>query len=179
MPAPTTYPDIEVGDLVTADMLTSIQPATVVKASVTARNTTVTPVADPDLGAITLGVGTWKVELTGLFTCTTTSTQGIKTMWGFSGTWNNPIRAIIAPGNASPGTSPGTIDQMNLAGVAAGSSAAYYVLAGATYVTFREISYTVIVTAAGDLSLLWSQSASSANNTTLQPGSTFEVRQIG
>lgn len=177
MPVAPTYPDIEVGDLVTADLLTSMQPGIVVKPSATARSTTTTPAADPDLAAITLGVGTWEVELTLFFNCATTATQGIRTQWGFSGSWNTPVRWTLGPG--ATGTANATSsDVVNLGGATTAANNIYAVAAGATYACVREVCYTVVVTIAGDLSLLWSQNVSSANATTVQGGSAFKVRQI-
>lgn len=178
MPVAPSYPDWEVGDLVTADMLTAALPALLVKPGASSRSSTVTPTADPDLTGITLGIGTWEVELVLFFNQATTDTQGLQTMWGFSGTWNNPIRACVGPPNASPGTTRDSLDKVNLGGFAANVGSKYLVVNGSGYVCVREISATVVVTVAGDLSLLWSQAASVANATSVQPGSYFRVKQI-
>src|SRR4051812_23652756 len=105
MVAAPVYPVIGVGDLVTADLLTSMLPGTVVKLVQTSRNTTTSLAADPDLSSITLGVGSWEVELILQWSQNTTATQKIKTQWGFSGTWNTPVRACLGPGDIATGAS--------------------------------------------------------------------------
>lgn len=179
MPVAPTYPVIGVGDLVTADLLTSMLPGTSpVKQSATSRTSTTTLTADPDLSGITLGVGTYEIELFLFFSFNATVTQKIVTQWGFSGTWNNPVRGCLGPGadNVS-GASIST--SVSASSYAANASSTYNTVNAAQFAHAREISATVSVSAAGDLSLLWAQSASVANATIVQPGSYFRIRQIG
>lgn len=178
MAVPATYPDIGVGDLVTADLLTSMLPAAVVKSALTSRTSTTTLAADGDLTGITLGVGTWKIELLLFWSCSVSATQKIKTQWGFTGTWNNPTRGCVGPGNVTTGTPRDAVQEMNVSANATNVDAVYNVQNNALFTTVREMTYLAVVTSPGDLSLQWAQSVSSANPTIVQPGSAFEVRRI-
>lgn len=160
------------------DAFDFITPVVYTKPAVESRNTTTTYTDDDDLQGIPLGVGVYDIELVGFFTLTTTNTQKIKTRWVFSGTWNNPVRSCISTGSgntaASDAASTSTMHGYN----ADNQDAIYDVAAGAGYTTFREIALNVTVTAAGNLSMQWAQSASSGNNTNLQAGTSFKVRRI-
>lgn len=154
------------------------------KAAATSRNsggTGTTYVDDPHLSAIALAVGTYEIELVGLFTLATTNTQKIKTQWAFTGTWNGTTapRQCTGPGSAQVG-GPTAVTDMFLQGLHLnGQDAIYDVNLGTTsYCGFREVAGNVNVTVAGNLSLQWAQQTASANNTTLQEGSYFRVRRI-
>lgn len=169
------YPDIEIGDLVTADLLDSMLPKTYTKASSTTRvNNTVS--ADDELTGIALGVGTFRVEFLGSHTQAST-TPKIQTKWGFTGTWNNPSRLCIGPGNVQTG-GPAAVTDSTFASVAAASGSTY---SGAITnpLVWREVCQTVTVTVAGSLSLDWGQVTTTAANTILLAGSGFTIWQIG
>ena len=154
---------------------------TYIKSSATSRNTTTSYSNDPELANIPLEVGTYEIELVGQFTLATTATQKIKTQWAFTGTWNGgtAARACFGPGSAQTGNPTAVTDMFIQALHVNGQDAVYDVAAGTgSYSSFRELAGQVTVTAAGNLSLQWAQSASSANNTTLQEGSYFRVRRI-
>lgn len=156
----------------------SLLPRYYVKANPTSRNTTITPAADTGTGqllaAIPLEVGTYEVELVGLFTLTTTGTQGIRTRWGFSGTVANPVRTCLGPADSA--TAPNAnATIMAQAYQATGQDASYFTATSAAFAGFREIAPAFAVSVAGSLSLNWAQSVSSANNTNLQAGSYFRI----
>jgi len=178
----TVFPDIEVGDLVTADLLDSMLPKTFVKASATPRNTTTTLADDPELSGIALAVGTYEIEVVGSFSLTTTATQKIQTKWAFSGTWSGATtrRMCIGAGQTQT-TAPTGVTEANLQSVPLTTAVVYDTAAGtgSGYTTFREFSGSVVVTGAGSFSLQWAQSASSGNNTTLQEDSYIRVRRVG
>lgn len=171
------YPDWEVGDLVTADLLDAMVPQIFTKTGNTARTSTTTYAADPDLQSIPLGVGTWDIEFVGFFTLDTTSTQKIKVQWGFTGTWTTVFRACIGPGQGATNTADG-LDTMNSRGAQTDAdSATYDINFGSVPGVFREVARNVVVSVAGNLSLRWAQAASSANATNLLAGSHFIIRQ--
>lgn len=154
------------------------------KSGPTSRNsggTGTTYADDPHLSSIALAVGTYEIEVYGLFTLATTATQKIKTQWAFTGTWNGTTapRLCLGPGSAQTG-GPTAITDMFFQGLHLnGQDAIYDVAAGTTnYSAFREVAGNVIVTVAGNLSLQWAQQTASANNTTLQEGSYVRVRKI-
>jgi len=173
------YPDIEVGDLVTADLLDSMLPKTYVKQSSTSRNTTTTLADDTELANIPLDVGTYWIEFYGFMTQATTTTQKLKGRWGFTGTWNNPDRNVIGPGQTQT-AAPSVATEVNVAGAqAAGQDVVVSVSVTSVWASWRETAINVVVTAAGNLSYQWAQNSSSGNNTTLQAESGFLVRRIG
>lgn len=158
----------------------SLLPRYFIKANQTSRNTTTTPAVDSGTGQLLAGIpleiGTFEIELVGLFNLTTTGTQGLKTQWAFSGTANGAscIRTCIGPADSATAQSANQLSVYS-ASQATGQTASYFNTASAGWSGFREIAANFIVTAAGTLSLNWSQSVSSANNTNLQGGSYFRI----
>ncbi len=176
--AATFYPSLAVGDLVTADLLQSMVPKYYIKPSDEARNTTTTYADDSDLNGIALAVGNYDITLMGEFILATTTTQTPKTTWGFTGTWNNPERAITGPGSTNTAAT-NIADTVNTRIQAASSDAIYGASASSLVSNFREQAVNVVVTVAGNLSLKWAQSASSGNATTIKANTTFIVRRNG
>lgn len=166
------------GGIIFASDINALAGLVYSKPSGTARNTTITYADDPHLAGIPLAIGTFEIELIGYFTLATTSTQKIKTNWFFTGSWNNSIRACMGAGSAQV-ADRANITEANVGGyTCTGQDAIYDTSTSSGFTCFREISRTVVVTAAGNLSLQWAQSASSANNTTLQTGTCFIVRKL-
>lgn len=157
----------------------SLLPRYYIKANATARNTTTTAAADSGTGLVLSGipleVGSYEVELILLFNFTTTGTQGIKTTWAFSGTSNIATvnRNCLGPGDSGTGPNANATIMSQAAGP--GTGAQYFTAANAAWSSAREALTGLTVTAAGNLSLNWAQSVSSANNTTLQAGSYFRI----
>lgn len=133
---------------------------------------------DAELVGIPLAVGTHHIRLLLLFYTDTSATPDLKTRWAFSGTWNNPIRAIMGPPSGNTAAA-GAITPMLLAGIATNADASYGTAAGtANAYLATEESYNVVVTVAGTLSLQWAQRVSDASNSTVVAGTTFTTRQI-
>lgn len=176
--AATFYPSLAVGDLVTADLLQSMVWKYYIKPSDEARNTTTTYADDTDLQGIALAVGNYHITLCGEFILSTTTTQTLKTTWGFSGTWNTPERQITGPGSTNTAAT-NVADTMNTRVQTTAQDAIYGCSASSNISNFREDAINVVVTVAGNLSLKWAQSASSANNTTVKANTTFIVRRNG
>lgn len=156
----------------------SLLPRFYIKANATSRANTVTPAADSGTGIVLAGipleVGSYEIELVGLWNTTTTGTQGIRTRWGFTGTVGTPYRNCLGTGdNATAPNVNATI--MALAAQSTAQDASYFTGVTGGFVCFREICTGFVVTAAGNLSLNWSQSVTSANNTNLQAGSYFRI----
>jgi hypothetical protein len=148
------------------------------KGSATGRISTTAYAADPDLSNIPLSVGTYEIELIGVFTLLTTATQKIKTSWGFSGTWNtSALRSCIGPGASQTGSTSAVTDSTFNSATVSGD-VIYDVGAGTSYCVFREVCGQATVTVAGNLSLQWAQAVSVANATNLQEGSFFRVRKL-
>jgi hypothetical protein len=171
------------GQRLTADLLNAnlidYQPAVFTKTALTNR-VNATLADDPDLSNIPLSVGTWEIEVLLHWTMTTTNTQKIKTRWGFTGTWATTFRDCIGAGTTqSTAASPINLtDSFISAATTDSQDAVYHQAAGGTYGTIREISRTVVVSVAGNFSVQWAQNTTTANNTTVQPGSNVYIRKI-
>lgn len=173
------YPSLAVGDLVTADLLQSMVPKYYIKPSAENRASTTTLADDSDLQGIPLAVGTWEIEFLGFMTQATTTTQKLKGRWGFTGTWNNPDRNVIGPGQNQT-AAPANVTETNFAGAqASGQDVVVSTAVTVVFTGWREWTMNCVVTAAGNLSYQWAQNSSSVNNTTLCGNSAFRVRQIG
>lgn len=156
----------------------SLLPRFYIKANATSRANTITPAADTGTGLILanipLEIGSFEIELVGLWNTTTTGTQGIRTRWGFTGTVGTPYRNCLGTGdNASAPNVNATI--MALAAQSTAQDASYFTGTTGGFVCFREICTGFTVTAPGNLSFNWAQSVTSANNTNLQAGSYFRI----
>lgn len=167
------------GQRITADRLNAMQPSIYYKSGSTSRNTTTTYAIDPDLQGIPLAVGTYKVSLLLLWNCGSGTAPGLKTQWrvGGGGAWNSFNRAVTGPGQSNA-TSPTVMTQVNDSTAADNADSTYQQTPNVPYAVVREEVRQLIVTTAGTLNLYWAQVVSSAANTTVQPGSAFEVQQL-
>jgi hypothetical protein len=165
------------GDTILASDINAViarLPVTTTKAAATARNTTTTLADDPHLSGITLTPGTYDIELVFFYTLTTTTTQKIKTRWAFTtGTWSTTNRACHGPGSDNVDPPESVAEATFRVYTTDGQDAVYDSSTSAAYSAVREVARGVVVTVTGTLSLQWAQVASSANNTTVQAGSSF------
>lgn len=168
---------VSAGNRIYASDVNAVAPATYTKAALQARASTIVVADDAELLNIPLAVGTYHIKLTGFFSVFTTTTQKLKTQWGFTGTWNNPVRACLGPAQTNVGGG-NAVTVMNAAGIVANGDAVYSVVNAVAYSVFYEEAYNVVVTVAGNLSLKWAQFASSANVTNVADGTTFSVRKV-
>jgi hypothetical protein len=158
----------------------SLLPRYYIKSNPTARASTVTPAADSGgavpLAGVPLEIGSYEIEMVGLFNLTTTGLQGLRTVWAFSGTWDGAsnVRNCIGPGDSASAPNNNATLMAQTFGVS-NQNALYFVAASSAWVSFREIAAGIHVTAPGSLSFNWSQAVTSANNTTLQSGSYFRI----
>lgn len=171
------YPDIEVGDLVTADLLTSMLPKTYVKAASLGRQSTITPVADNELQNIPLDPGTYEIDFAGNWSQATSVAQGITTQWAFTGTANTPQKIIIGQGVGD--TTAATVATTVNIRAAITTGAVVYNQSGTGLSSIREIVRNFTVTVAGNLSFNWSQASSQASDTNLAAGSGFKITRVG
>lgn len=167
------------GDTIYAADLNALEallPKTTTKAIATDRtNNTMT--ADPELTGIALAVGTYEIDLVLMFTLPGAVTPKLRTQWGFSGTWNTPNRACFGPGaSAVAGRSDAETVQVGAYG--SGTDAVYSASVSAGFSSVREVSRLVVVTVAGNLSLVWAQNVTNASATSVKPGTSFTVRKI-
>lgn len=178
-----TYTGIVVygGDIVTADDVNANIATVYTKDVNQSQISTTTLVDDAEIKNIPLTAGVYEVELLLFHSAAYTggSSGTIKTQWAFTGSWNNPTRACQGGGqtNVAP-TNRAT--EMYTFGVAANANAQYGTDGTAGNVSVaREVSRQVVVTSAGNLSLQWAQPVSTASNTNVLAGTSFNVRKIG
>lgn len=171
------YPVFYSGQRLTAALLSATQPDRTIKAVATSRQSTTTVTDDPELAGIALAVGTWHIRLLLLWYTDTSATPDIKTRWGFSGTWNTPLRALIGAPSSNT-AAPGAITPMLMGAIATNADATYGSASGTVPYVSMEETYTATVTVAGNLSLQWAQRVSDASNSTVAAGSMFEIRQL-
>lgn len=174
--------DLEVfgGDIIYAADVNAViasLPKVYTKTSATARQSTTTLTADPDLSGITLGLGVYDIELIMFWTCANT-TPKLKTRWAFSGTITNTLRLCHGPGSTQVGGPEAVSDATMRAYALTSQDAVYSTSTSSAYSAVLEAAYGVEVSASGDLSLSWAQNVSTAANVTVQPESAFRIRKI-
>lgn len=172
------YPNWAVGMDLSAGNLALGIPNITAKSAAQSRTNTTTLADDSELVNISLAVGTHWVKLLLLFYATASATPDLRTTWNFTGTWNNPNRARIAPASGNT-TGPGSGPTLFLGATAAETAAGYGCALGTTPYLAVEETYNCVVTVAGNLSLRWCQNNIDAvNSVTVDAGSTFITRQI-
>jgi hypothetical protein len=159
------------------DLIEARMPRFTLKTGSTSRNTTTTLANDPDLAGIALEVGTYDIECLIFFT-TAATTPKLKTQWGFTGTWNSSTRLCHGPGNTNVGTADVVTPSTFRGYTTDAQEAVYGAAASGAYAAVLETVRGLVVTVAGNLSLKWAQSVSSASATVIQPGSGFKVIKI-
>jgi hypothetical protein len=133
-----------------------------VKDSSQIRTSTTTLLDDGEINGIELTPGRYHVK--SIWTMYG-GTAGIPivTRWGFTGTWNNPLRIVRGPTAANTTAANANPPQQRTA-VAAGSDVTYGLGTSAFYQVAYEESMQVSVTATGMFSLMWRPNSSSANS---------------
>lgn len=175
------FPSWTVMKRVDATTLDQGIPNIVTKVSATTITSNTTLANDSELTAISLGVGTWEIEVMLWVTGAIAATFGdVKTAWAFAtGTLTGtPNRAVI--GAAATDTAvPGLITPMNLSVVAYTTAVPYAVRSAALpFELIKEECPNFVVATAGTFSVQVAQNASSATSTVIQPGSRVKCRQI-
>lgn len=173
-----TYPVWEVGDLVTADGLTAMQPDTTYKSTTTTRASTITPTDDPDLVTPTLAINaTYFVEF--FLRYGVLSGIGLRTAWNVPGGLLTSNKEVTGPGTAAADANADNLGMRS--GVHAYATNITY--GGRTVVANQSRAYEcgVIFTGgtAGTITLQWAQVVSSATGTTVNAGSFVRVQRIG
>lgn len=175
------FPAWTVFKRVDATTLDQCVPNIVTKVSTTTITSNTTLANDSELTSISLGVGTWEVEVTLWAGGTSGAAGGLKTAWAFTtGTLTGtPNRGCIGPG-ATGAASSIAVTPVTMA-VQPYSTAVVYGLTNTAlpFYVIKEECPNFVVATAGTLSIQVAQSVSNATSTTIQPGSRVKVRQIG
>lgn len=165
-----TYPVIEVGDIITADLLTSMQPNYIVKSANQSIISSTTFQTDTELVTPSLAVGMWEVYFNLIFT----SACAIKLQWTNTGTMANNRRAN-GPGSSATTAEDNATGRYSLSGF--GTPVVYGFRSGTNQYRVEELA-TVNVTGAGAITLQWGQNVSTATNTTCVATSYVRTKQI-
>ncbi len=164
------YPVIEVGDLWTADLASSLLPDYVIKSANETVTSSTTLQDDNELVTPTLAVGTHYVQLCLIVT----SVVAIKLVWTNTGTMSNN-RRVSGPGGAETTAADDATTQWACSGFA--TPVDYGFREGTAQYHIEEFA-TVNVTVAGAITLQWAQNVSNATPTTVLATSYWMTKQI-
>lgn len=160
---------VAAGDIILADHHNALVPITAVKASSTARTSTTTETADPEL-VLSMRVGTF--DIAGVLLVSSAANAAGDFEYGYSWTGGG---MTVTMGHAGPHNSLASGSQVDgeFTYLAADSSTPTSTMPyGASIAGVAiPIAARVVVTVAGTLSLIWAQQSSNANATTLLAGS--------
>jgi len=159
-----------------SDLFTEVRPKSARKASDTARNTTATRTADPDL-TLTLPAGTW--EGTAVMIVSSAANAAGDFSWELA--WTGTATVTM-----SGWALDGSITDLTSATINAGAATTVDTTsptgnqnAGCTLYKCVAVTYfTIALTTAGSVTLNWAQEASNGNNTTLHAGSSIRVQRL-
>lgn len=167
------YPDLTVQPLTSTTARWLVPDVYVKQTSGPPRTSTITLANDAELAGIPLDVGTYMIRTLLLATATT---GDFMSAWAFTGTWSG-MRTVLGPSNTSETVSFANAT-MRVVSVALGTPLTYGLNDAATPYGIHEVSYNVVVTVAGDMSVRWAQETSDASPTSLAAGSAVEVRRL-
>lgn len=173
--AQSQYPDIAAGRRITGNLLRQMIWTRKEKETSDPPRVNATLAPDPELSAITLGIGKYEVEsiIFALHEASGTTTTNISLKWGFTGS-ATCVRAALSIAASSANT---TAASMRNIGSAIGTVQTYGVT-GTFFHPIRE-EFTLTVTAGGDLSVDWAQGTTNAANAIrVGVGSFVRWRQI-
>lgn len=172
------FPSWTVGKRVDATTLNQMIPNIVTKVSATTITSNTTLANDSELTSVSLGVGTWEIEV--MLWVSGATAGNLKTAWAFTtGTLTGtPNRACIGPGSGNTAV-PGAVTPATFSVVAYNTALVYGINSTALpFYVLTETCTNFIVATAGTWSIQVAQNASSATSTVIQPGSRVKVRQI-
>lgn len=133
-----------------------------VKESSQIRTSTTTLLDDAEIKDIELAPGRYRAVVV-ITMYGGSASIPVVTRWGFTGTWNNPLRIIDGP-TAANTTAANADPPRQRTAVAAGSDATYGLGNSAFYQVAIEMSAQIVVTATGNFSLMWRPNSSNANS---------------
>lgn len=171
----TIYPDVQVGDLVTADLLDSMQPVYVAKGSDEARTSTTTLADDAELIITLAASATYYVQME--VGCSADAAGDIKTAWNLSaGIDTTGGRRVEGPGSTSnDANSDNVTTRWGIHGFT--TSITYGARTGAAGMHIRETAY-VTTSTGGTITLQWAQATSSLTATTVSARSFIRAERI-
>lgn len=165
-------------DLLNTNVIAFMPTVPVVKTVATARQSTTTLADDPELQGVALSTGTWDIEVVIFYTVSST-TPKLKFRYAFTGTWNggSAFRASVGPGSTNV-AAPDQVTEASIRGVTLDTQdATVDSSTSAGFSVVREVARNVVVTVAGNMSVQWAQSVSTASNVTVQSGSHIRIQK--
>lgn len=174
------YPDIEVGDIWTADLANASIPDIYYKSTSTTRASTTTLADDPDLVVPVAANGIYIVEFDLRYACLNNNTN---TLAGFKTVWTAPTGTLSTNREVlGYGSNVVTDDnQLMRSGVHAYSTVVSYGSRNSTTLQVRayEIGLVQLGSTAGNITLQWAQNTSNATGTVLAATSFAKATRIG
>lgn len=166
----SVYPDIEVGDIVTADLLTSMLPIYIVKSANETVTSSTTLQTDDELVTPTLAVGVWSIR--GSFVMSTVT--AVKIAWISTGTIVGN-RRCMGPGSSATTAEDNSTIRWPSSGITTANVYGYR--SGTLQYHILEFGiFTVSV--AGTLAVQWAQNVSSGTATTMHSTSHLEIKRV-
>ena len=140
----------------------------------TGRSGTITSTADPILQGLFLEQGTWEIFCGLNVSATGTSPSGgIRTQWGFSGTWT-ALRTCLGPSDVSTSRTNTTVR----IGSEGTGDVSYGLAVSGAFTGITEYGIVTVATA-GNFSILWAQAVSSAQQSFMRQRSYIKATRIG
>lgn len=175
----SVYPVLSAGQRITAALLTSMLPITVIKPGDTTRTSTTTVADDPDLTLALEANATYLVEFFIIMGAETD--EDFKSDWNVTGsTTPTGFKGVLGPGSTVADSNADNIAMR--AGVHGfGTDITYSGTRSATlnnqFCSVREWGY-VITTTTANIAYRWAQGTSGTTGTILAAGSTLLARRI-
>jgi hypothetical protein len=172
-----TYPDIAVGQRITADLLTSMLPIVISKTTATTRPSTTTISDDPDLVVPVLANASYFIEM--FIRYATTSAAGFKDNWTVPASTSTANRGVIGAGSTQVDTAAD--NDGGRFGVHGYGTALGFGDRNSVSNQLLIVQTGVVTTAgtAGNVSYAWAQEVSTAVNTAVSAGSFIRATRIG
>lgn len=173
----STWPPIAAGQRVTAALLTSMLPQTVVKQAHTDRASTIIFSADPELTAPLEADAIYRVEFDLIAGAVTAG--DIQTRWSLPVSASG-LRIVNGPGSAAVDANADNIATRQGVHQFSPTTILYNGVRNSTSNYFRIYEYAIVTMGdAGNVTLEWTQGTSSPTATRVAAGSVLRVRRIG
>lgn len=144
------------------------------KAAQTARSSTITQTADPDLTVSVPGAGTYRLEMYLSFNAGVGGTQGFDFGFSYSGTGPSPVtRSYIGVVNGT------LVNRLTNNVGALGTTEQFATITTVTAGDWLKVTGLFNFSNAGTFALTWAQHSSSANATLLNSGSHMILKKVG
>lgn len=173
----TVYPDIEVGDIVSADLLDSMLPIIASKTTSTTRTSTTTVADDPDLVLPVVANASYIIEFYIRYGAITAG--GFKTAWTVPSGVTTSSKDVHGPGSSAADTNADNIS-VRMGNHSYANQVSYGTRNNNASVLHAH-EYAIVTTGAtaGNVTLQWAQTTSSGTGTIVYAGSFAKAVRVG